>query len=205
MASKVSIEDIIGRFNALDIKIRLGVFAGVLLLIVAIDYFAIMQFEIKTLSGMTAGIKKADDDIAKLEADQARLGSIKSSLVKLKEDFNKIQSKVRPVQELSLVVDDISKVAAAAQLTIDQITPSREGQEDFTTVGGVKYFAVPVVIMAHCAYHNFGQFLSALEASNIMFLVKDLRMEGSDKQNAPIAVTATLKVIVAEKPLEAVK
>ncbi len=205
MAGKVTLEDLIGRFNGLDIKIRIGVFIAILLVVLAVDYFAVLQFELGSLSTTNDQIKKSNDEIAKLQADQARLGQIKNTLKKVKEDFSKIQSKVRPLQDLPVILEDLTKMALAAHLTVDQITPSREGQEDFATVGGVKYFALPVVVMAHCGYHNFGQFLNNVENSNVMFLLKDLRMEGSEKQNSAVAVTATLKVIVADKPLEAGK
>ena len=202
MANKVTVEDMIGRFNGLDIKIRLGVFIGILMVVFAIDYFAIMQFELKTLSSLNKGIQKSKDDLTKLEADQAHLGQMQNSLKQLKSDYEILKSKVRPVQDLPLVLEDINKIALASHLTIDQITPLREGQEDFATVGGMKYFAIPVTVMVRSGYHNFGQFLNALENSNVMFLMKDLRMEGTDKQNSTIAVVATIKVIVSEKPVE---
>lgn len=205
MANKITVEDIVSRFNALDIKIRLGIFFGLIGLVGLIDYFAIMQFEIKALSSMDTSIKKQREDIEKLKADQARLGQMQVSLRDLKKDFERLQNKVRPLQELPLVLEDISKSATNAHLTVDQITPSREGQEDFVTVGGVKFFSIPVVIMLHGGYHNFGQFLNALDGSNLMYLVKDFKMESTDKQNSPIAFSTTFKVIVADKPMEAGK
>lgn len=202
MAAKITVEEVIGRFNGLDSKIRLGIFSVLLILLAAVDYFAVMQFELKALSSTSGQITKHNEDIIKLQADQARLGQIKSSLQKTKDDFSKMQGKVRPMQDLPVILEDLSKMAADARLQVDQITPSREGQEDFANVGGVKYFALPVVVMAHCGYHNFAQFLNRLENSNLLFLLKDLRMEGNEKQNSTVAVTATLKLIVAEKPLE---
>lgn len=205
MVGKVTLEDLIGRFNGLDIKIRLGFFVGILLLVLTIDYFAVLQFELRGLRLTAESIKNTEEDIAKLQADQARLGQIKNTLNKVKEDFNKMQGKIRSLQELPMILEDLSKMAVAAHLTVDQITPSREGQEDFATIAGVKYFALPVVVTAHCGYHNFGQFLNTVENSNVMFLLKDLRLEGSEKQNSAVSVTATLKVIVADRPMEAGK
>lgn len=205
MAGKVSIEDIINKFNRLDINVRLGIFIGVLLAILVIDYFALMQFELKTLNSINVQVKKHKEDIEKLLGDQARLGQIKKSLSLVKDDFAKLHEKIRSLQDLPFVLEDISKMAMQAQIQVDQITPSREGQEDFATVGSNKYFALPVIIKINARYHTLGKFLNVLENSNVMFLVKDLRVENGEKANGLLPVTLTIKVILADKSTEVSK
>ena len=205
MSNQISVDHVLVKFNALDIKIRYALFVLVLILILLIDFFAFMQFQLKGLKTSSEEIKKATEDIERFQTDQQRIGQIKGTLKNSKEQFEELNANVRALQDVPLIMQEMNALATDANLTVDQISPLRDKQEDFFSSGDIKLYSLPIVLSFHSGYHNFGKFLNALENSKLMFLVQDLVLAGNDKQNVDIGVTMTVRLVLSDIAAEAGK
>ena len=195
---KLNFSQVIEKFNSLDTKVRYIIFGIFLLLVVAVDYAMIMQFQLGALRAMSAQIHKIDGDIEGVKTDKQRIGQIKQNLEFARIQMKELESKIRSIAEGAMISEEITRIASESHMTIDQISPTKEGQESLVTIGNKKYFALPIVLNLHSGYHMFGLFLNKLSSGSLLFTVKSLKMEGGDKENANIAIQSTLKIIMAD-------
>ena len=77
---KVSAKDIFKAINAADIKLRYGIFAGILLVVAALDYFLAVQFQMKSLASLRADVKTVAADIERVKGDMGRIDKTKEGL-----------------------------------------------------------------------------------------------------------------------------
>ncbi len=198
----VHIQSILERLNRLDIKMRYAIFAVVVLLIGSIDYFLLLRLQFNALNKMDSEFKTLSADTTRVKGDVQRIEDIKKGVVDMRAKLQELNAKVRTVQEASSVFQDISSVANASHVNIDQLSPTKEGREVLATLPDAKYYALPIVISAHSGYHMFGRFLGSLESGNILFLLRDLRMDSGDKNAATVGIQATLKIVLVDTTLE---
>jgi Tfp pilus assembly protein PilO len=202
---KINPQILIERFNGLDLKIRYAVFAAVLVFIAGLDYLLIMRVQLDGLNKIGAEIKTLSNDTARIKVDRQRINDIKNGLESQRSQLQALNSKIRSMQEIPTVLADISRTANDSGVNINQLVPSNEGQEVLITADDGKYYAVPIVIEAHSAYHMFGRFLNTLESGNLLFMVRDLRMEGNEKDAGRLHIQATLKMVLVDHTPEIIK
>ncbi len=196
----INVQTIIDVFNGLDLKVRFGIMGIGILSFVILDYALIMQFQIRAMDKMNGEIKQLGEDIERVKADKQRITQIKQGLEGTRTQFKAVADKIRSLADVPMVLEEISTVATASRVTLDVLNPSKEGQEHAFTIGEAKYYFLPVVINAHSGYHMFGKFLNELESANLLFIIKDLRMDNSGKEGSVnLAIGATLKVLLVDK------
>ena len=199
MKIDISVQNIVRMVNAADIRVRYGIFAGILLAVFALDYFLVLNFQVRSLARTKGEIKTVSVDIDRVGNDMQRIDQIKQGLVNSRAQLDAASQKIRWVQEVPVILEEISRTAHAFDVTIDQIKPLPESQETLISAPEGKYYALPIVIQARCGYHMFGRFLNTLESGNLFFSLRDLRMEAGQDAAKGLVVAATLKVILAEK------
>lgn len=196
---KFDFSQIIDKFNQLDIKIRYAIFAGLLVLIFVLDFFTILGLQL-------GGLHKVDEDnltmkqnIERLKADSQRVNQMKASLENSRSQLEALNVKIRPLEEVSSLLEDISKVAVDSGVKIEQLTPQSEPPQALISTGPMKYYSLPVVIQATSGYHVFGRFMSQLESANLFFTVSNLTIEDRNGDANSHNVSATLKFVLSEK------
>ena len=190
---------LLDRVNGLDIKIRYAVFALGILLVMGLDYALLLRLQINHLSKIREEIKTLSADTGRVKDNIQRGNEIKKDLEGMRDQLLAVDNKIRSVFEVPALFEDISRSANITGVKIDQLMPLKDKQESLLETPGAKYYALPIVIGTRCAYHVFGRFLNKLESGNLLFLVRDLRMESNDKDAANISIQATLKVILVDK------
>lgn len=193
------VQAILDKLRAQDEKIRYAIFAVVLLFIFAVDFFGIVNFQLGSIKSMQEEIKKIRDDSTRVTADIQRVQNVQKSLEDMKTKLLALNSKIHTAQEMPAIFEQISRTANEFHVNIDQLTPSKEPEEVLATGPDGKYYALPIVITAHCGYHMFNRFLGKLESSDLLFLVRDLKMDGADKDVVNIAISATLKIVLVDR------
>lgn len=194
----MKLQPYIEQFNKMDIKMRYGAFAAAVLVFVLVDYFALLGPQLGALNKMGEQTKTLSNDIQRVKADMTRINEIKQGLEGARRQLQGLDSKIRLLSEMPAVLEEMSAMANASQVKIDQLLPSKDGPQNLVTAGDIKYYALPIVVETRSGYHMFGRFLNKLENSNLLFMVKDLRMEGSD-QSTNLSIRATLEVVLADK------
>lgn len=201
---KFDLKMIIEKFNNLDIKARYAALAVCVVVVMGLDYLVLTNFQLRSLSGIDAQVKKIKEETIRVKADTQRIDQIKSGLENSRTQLQALNSKIRSLQEVPAVLEDISRLANESHVQIEQITPSKEVAESLVSSGDVKYYSLPIVIIARSGYHMFGQFLNKLESGDLLFTIRDLSVTQS-KGSGSLSIQATLKVILADKAPGVVK
>lgn len=198
---KVTVDSLITKFNGLDIKARYAIFATALLVVFAVDYALIMNFQLQFIGRSNEEIKTLSGDTARVQADKQRIDQMRKGLESSRTQLQAMNVKIRSMQEVPLILDDISRLANEVGIKIDQLIPRKEDQEKLISSPEGDFYALPIVISARGGYHPWGRFLSRLEAANLYFSLSELRIDADEKDKNNHLITATLKVILGDKPI----
>ena len=196
---KFDFGQIIEMFNKLDVKIRYGVFVGILLLIFFLDFFTIMAFQWGSIRNMENEQKSLKQNIERLQSDLLRVNQFKNNLQTSKAQLEALNKKIHSVGEISSIMEDISSLANEVGVKIDQLTPQQDAQKSAASNETVKYYFFPIVIQGTSSYHAFGHFLNRLELEKLLFIVSNLSIEDRDGDVRHHALNANLKIVLSEK------
>jgi len=197
---KISIQDIMHSINRADIKVRYGILGGILLAAFALDYFLLMGPQIRSLKRLGEAAKTASADVQRVSNDLQRIQQIKDGLNSSRAELEAMSLKVRSLQEVPVILEEISRTANQFNVKIDQIKPLPESQEVLINTPEEKYYALPIVIQARSGYHMFGHFLNTLESGHLFFTLRDWHMQAGPEAAKGLLVQATLKVILTDRP-----
>ncbi len=201
-----NLSPLVERFNRLDIKLRYALFVFVLIALVGLDYTFLIRAQVGELRVIDEQVKKITQDTAQVNAEIQRINQVKSDLDKMRVQLEEFNSKVRFVQDVPVLLEDIARLANESGVGIDRIVPVIKNQVALTSGTEVKYYSLPIVIDARSGYHMFGRFLNQLENSDLMFMLNDLRIEEDKTKLADVlSIRSTLKIILAEKSGEVKK
>lgn len=159
-------------FVKLDEKNRYYVFGGILLFVFLLDYLIIMRPQLGTLAKISPEIKLLVDDVTKAKVDIDKLLQYKSEVEKLRKKVEGESKKVRSREEVTVVLEQISRLAIDSGLRIEQITPNSAEQKLILDTKERKYYSLPISIDAKSGYHHFGKFLNQFELEGIFLTVK---------------------------------
>ena len=126
-------------------------------------------------------IKKMSEDTQEVLTDRQRVNQLRKNLQMTRLELSSLTARVRPIQEVPVILSTISSIANDNGVKIDQLVPEKAQQETLTKSADSKYYALPIVIKAHCGYHMFGRFLNKLENENLYFIMKDFIIQNDDK------------------------
>lgn len=197
--NKAFLDKIIEGYNGLEVKFRYGIFGGLLLMVFALDYFSVMAFQLDYLKKSDEEIKTLVQEIGQVKADKLFIAQMKKSLDVPRRQLVAMSEKVRSVQAVPIVLEEISRLANEFGVKIDQLTPQKDAQELLITAPEGKYYALPIVIQARSGYHMFGHFLNRLERQDLYFSVRDLRIEADEKDPNNQLISMVIKVILVDK------
>lgn len=143
------------------------IFGGVLLCIFLLDYFILMRPQLNALAKINPEIKTIQDDLKKAESDIENKSGYEKQISSLSGQLDEIQLKVRPREEVPLILERISMLANKNNIRIDQIMPASEDMEIVLDNNERTYYSLPILIDAKGSYHNFGRFLNDVEYTDI--------------------------------------
>ena len=196
---KFDLNKIIESFNKLNDQARYGVLAGLVVLILVLDVFFLVLPQWGSINDISAQISKLTTDTQQVLVDRQRIGQLRKNLETDRLQLKMLSGKVRPVQEVPIILGIISRVANENGVKIDQLTPEKNLQESLKAAGEAKYYALPIVIKARCGYHMFGHFLNKLEGEDMYFIVKDFIIQNDGLEVNSHLFTLTIKVILLDQ------
>ncbi len=185
--------------NKMNEKNRYYVLAAILIGIFVIDYLFIMMPQVRTLlalnpkiSALSKDLKQARDDIKKVDQYQAELRGFK-------EKMKTIGKKILNREEIPTILDNISLIANASKVRINQIMPIRESQNLVLTTDEGKYFSFPILVVAKGGYHDLGRFLNKIENNRIFMSIMDFDITGNSDDTTHHSARITIKAFIREK------
>jgi Tfp pilus assembly protein PilO len=198
---KLDFQQILDKFNDLDVKVRCGIFIALLVGFFIVDFFTLINLQSAMLNKTTAEIQKIKEDMERLKTDLQRTGQSRSALAKSKTELEDLNKKIRPLGDVSMLLDNISQVAREVGLKIEQVSPQGEPQGLFTS-GKLKYYGMPIVVQTTAGYHEFGQFINKLESADLFFMTTHLSIEDQETDVKNHKINATLKFILSDTNID---
>jgi len=194
---KIDLSQIIVYFNKLSDQLRYSILAGVVVVIIILDAVFLVWPQIGAIFDVNDQIKKTSDDTQQVLVDRQRIGSLKVNLGKQHDQLSALQAKVRPIQEIPVILSTISSIAKEYGVKIDQMSPEYGQLETLASPEG-KYIGIPVMIKARCGYHNFGHFLNKVENADLFFMMDDFIIENNGVSPNIHLFSMTIKIILKE-------
>jgi Tfp pilus assembly protein PilO len=173
---------------------------GLLVAILIIDYIAVMQFQLRTLSSLNPKIKSLSEEVTSTKNHIQRLAQYQTEIKRLNEKLNRFTLLVRGREEIPRALENVSIVANKNGVMIQQIMPDTNlGEPALKTKEG-RYYVIPISLEAKSGYHNFGRFLNQLEAEGVFLNIADFSIASNPKDIRPHNIKLTIDTIILEQP-----
>ena len=192
---------IIEYYNNLSDQVRYSLLGGVVFLIILLDVVFLVLPQIGGIADVNDQIKGLAQDTQQVLVDKQRINLLKKNLQEARSQLSFLSNKVRSIQEVPAILGTISSIANEYGVKIDQLIPEKNLQEALTVHTDGKYYALPVVIKAHCGYHKFGHFLNKLENADLSFMMKDFIIQNDEKSTNTHLFSLTIKIILVDRAL----
>ena len=144
------------------------------------------------ITNLAKDLKKAKEDIENVDQHRNEVSVLKE---KLKWQGNKILSK----EEISTILENISRLASETKVQVTQIMPIRESQKLVLDNEDGRYYSLPILVNARGGYHNIGRFYNLLESDKIFMGINDFDIAASGDDPMKHSVKMTVNVFVREK------
>lgn len=192
---KIKISEFISK---IDEKNQRYFLIGALLFIFLLDYFILMRPQLVTLTKINPEIKLLSRDIEKAQEDIGKLAFYQAEVKGLESQLAQTSQKVKSKEEVSLILEQISRLANQNNIRIDQIMPFMEEQKVLLEDTKRTYYALPIFVQAKSGYHDLGRFLNQLEKNDLFLYVTSFSIiTGEDARTH--ALKMDLQAIVFEE------
>src|SRR3989344_131290 len=163
---KIKVSELIGK---IDEKNRHYFLIGALLFIFLLDYFILMRPQMVILTKISPELKLLSQDIEKAREDIGKLGFYQAEVRRLESQLAQTSKTIKSKEEVSIILEQISRMANRNNIRIDQIMPSMEEQKVLLEDNKRTYYALPILVQAKSGYHDFGRFLNQMERNDLFF------------------------------------
>ena len=194
-----ALEKISEAIPKIDEKSRYIILGGVLILIFLVDYFLVMQPQLKTLRALNPKITLLAGEVKTAEENIRKIDFYQAELVKLRDKVDVVNRRIMGKEEVPLIMEKISRIARNNSVKIDQIMPLKGSEEQVMKNNEGKYLALPIRLDARSGYHDFGRFLNEIERNDTFFNVSNFTFMADGNDNMRHVAKLTLKVVIFEK------
>lgn len=192
---KIKVADLIGK---IDEKNRKYFLIGALLFVFLLDYFILMRPQLVILTKINPENRLLSKDIEQAREDIQKLGFYQAEVKKLEGQLAQTSQTIKSKEEVSIILEQISRVANQNNIQIDQIMPFIEEQKVLLDDKKRTYYALPILVQAGSGYHDFGRFLNQLEKNDLFLDVTSFSIVAGDDVRAH-ALKMNLQAIVFEE------
>jgi len=187
------------KLKTLDPKVLYAAVGFVVLLLVAGDFFLILNPQIGGLIAQGGKNTELKDSIEKLKADKLHVDQFRKGLTDMKAKAADFDRMVYVKDNVPVALDNISKFANQYGVKIDQMIPQQQGEEQLVKGGDGTYKSVAIFVSARSGYHEFGRFINRLENDRVIFRVDDLSFAADAMNPQKHLVKVLLRILVLEK------
>lgn len=145
----------------------------------------------KTLK-LYSDLQEQKAQIASVQNWQSRLDQLNEQQEKLEDYLSKIFLNLPENDQMSTIVDQVFKEAAAGNVKIIQLRPSEYIQHD-------RYLEIPISLQVRGDYHEIAQFVNRIEHSKYLMKVEQVNISSEDEPDAPLNGQLSMKVIILKR------
>lgn len=172
----------------LPAKTRLGIYAGVFVVLVAAFYLVLLSPKQDEIKGLESRQASLEAELAEVKATAANLPAHKAAMAETEEKL-RLASVLLPQQkDIPTLLTNISSLGTNAGLDFLSFTPKGERPKEF-------YMEVPVAIQVKGPYHNVGSFLYQVSKLDRIVSAFNLRMGGASMENGELLLDTSLDLV----------
>ena len=181
MASQgLDANQILQQIERLPLGARLGLLAGVFVLVIGVYWMAIYGGEREALGAKSAQLTKLQSEIAEARAVASNLNSFREQREILRKEFEGALQRLPNDTELPGLLTDISGLGKKSGLEIRAFNPGQKVNRGF-------YAEVPIQLEFFGSYHELGLFFDRLSRLSRIVNITQLDMSlESDSGNKPM-------------------
>ena len=188
------------RIPELNEKNRHYFVIGIIVFVFLADYFLLARPQLNTLIKLSPKIANLNKDIKQGKSDIEKINEYQSKVEELNKKLAAVGDRVITKEEIPILLDEISRLANASKIQINQLSPVKEAQELLLENADGKYYSIPVELTGRGRYHDVGRFLNRLESDRIFMRVADFSIAGTNDDSMLQAAKATIQAFILEKP-----
>lgn len=172
---------------------------GLLLILLLIDYFGILRFQLNTLMSLDTKTTKLSMELQTAKTDMQRMPRYRQEVVDRKNQVAEINRKVNSREDVPLVLENISRIANRNDVKIERIMPDTSSHKPVLQNNTGKYFSIPIIIEARSGYHDFARFLNQLEAEGVFLDIPQFTIATNRGDSRKHVIKLTLHTVVFEE------
>ena len=171
------------------------------IIIVIVDFSFILKMQWHSLLGLKPQLVEARKKIKEFSGDVYRADTFKRRLGELEASVAAKNKGIIEEESIPAIMNEISKMADAANLKIMQIRPQKEvrSPEKFTVAKVKEYYILPIYIIAQGPYHSLGKFLNQLESSQYFIKVVSLDIVPQAEATLGLDIKLSVNIYVVKK------
>ena len=194
-----TLEKIFDVFSRVMEKNRYLVVGIILLFIFLLDYFLIMKPQLGLLNSVNPKLTILEQDIKELRENIPKINLYQKEINQLKEQFQKTGYRIPYKEEMSLILEGISRLANQNKIKIAQMMPVKGAQELLLKNNEGKYYSFSIFVDVEGSYHDIGRFVNKIEKDDIFKSISALSITANPKDAVHHSVKMTIKAIILEK------
>ena len=122
-----------------------------------------------------ADVRKAKKSLANIKTAREKLPQLEAEIVRLRQKAEELESRLPSKTELPELLERLSEVAERSRMKIIEIHPFETVQAE--GIPSATYEELLIAITAKSGYHELGSFISQLESSKRMFVVREIMIQ----------------------------
>ena len=162
--------------------------------IVIFIYFLAAYFipEFKNTLQIYQNWQEQEEKIASASNWENRLDQLNDQHKELESFFSKIYVSLPDDDQMSAIVNHVFNEAEAVDLKLNQMRPAARIEEE-------SHIQIPLAITLRGNYHQIGRFVNAIELSNYLMKVDEIKIREEREPGAPLVGEILIKVIILKK------
>ena len=139
-------------------------------LVLLVDYLVLVRPVIYVFTQAAPELVTENEKLRALREDKGNHANIDKLWATTREKLAEADKQFIPQEEISSLLESLSKLAQASQVKIISLKPLE------TSAEGAELTKIPIHINAVAATHDLGKFISSLESGPVFFKVINLRI-----------------------------
>jgi Tfp pilus assembly protein PilO len=136
----------------------------------------LIPWQIKLFFDLKKNIKKAREEITKIQDDVNTKPKIIIDTENIKNEIAQLNGQIISYQEISSLQAYISQTAK--ENSIEIVETGSAPPTPYQTIGATRYISIPITLSLKCNFHALGKFIAQIESSEYSIKLKSLTIAG---------------------------
>ena len=187
------------KLRAMEARQLYAVFAVVILLLVAADYFLVFRFQAAFLENVGGRVEQLKRDIKDLTTNKQRLAQLKEQLERARQSRNDFEAMVHRKDDIPTVLKVISSTANDYGVKVDQLMPQPMEAAPVVKNKDGAYYGMSITVRVRGGYHQFGKFIARLEKERLFWQLGELSIVSDPADPQRHDIRMNMRILIQGK------